>query len=128
MQQALRGLRWRAAGMVAVILVIILWRVLAPQGGRHVVQVHFGMAPELEGAVVLIDGDSAGTLQKRGARTLTGFRVDSGEHTVSVGTEGCPGEPARVTTGFGAAVVVLLAEMEDRHGGAETTCRVVLRP
>jgi hypothetical protein len=128
MAQAERGLRWRAAWMVAVALVIILWRVLGTRGGSHVVQVQFGVVPELEGATVFIDGDSAGTLQKHGARTLTGFRVEEGEHTVSVGMEGCPGEQARVTTGFGAGVVMLVAEVEEYSAGAAMSCRVVLRP
>ena len=77
---------------------------------------------------VFIDGDSIGTLQKRGARTLTGFRVDEGEHTVLVGMDGCPGEVARVTTGFGAGVVMLMADVEERMSGLESACRVVLRP
>ena len=128
MPQAIRGLRWRAAWMVAVALVIVLWRVLRTGGGGHVIQVQFAMVPELEGATVFIDGDTAGTLHKRGARTLTGFRVDEGEHTVSVGMEGCPGEEAQVTTGFGAGVVMLLAEVEDRMIREESSCRVVLRP
>jgi hypothetical protein len=129
MAQALRGLRWRAAWMVAVVLVIILWRVLATPGGGHIILVQFGVVPELEGATVFIDGDSAGTLQKRGSRTLTGFRVTEGEHTITVGMEGCPGELARVTTGFGAGRVMLLADVEDQMSrDGIPACRVVLRP
>ena len=127
MADALRALRWRAAWLVAAVLVFVVWRVAGGRGGGHVIQIQFGMAPELEGATVLIDQEAAGTLAKRGARTLTGFRVDEGEHLVQVGREGCPGEPARVTTGFGAGTVMLLAEVEDRYVGGQPACRVVLR-
>lgn len=127
MADARRGIRWRAAWLVAVAVVLVVWRVAGGRGGSHIIQIQFGMAPELEGATVLIDQQAAGTLAKRGARTLTGFRVDEGEHLVQVGMEGCPGEPARVTTGFGAGTVMLLAEVEDRYVAGEPACRVVLR-
>ncbi len=122
-----RAIRWRAAWFVAVAVVLLVWRLAAGRAGGHVIQIQFGMVPELDGATVLIDQEAAGTLAKRGARTLAGFRVDEGEHLVQVGMEGCPGEPARVTTGFGAGTVMLLAEIEDRHVGGEAACRVVLR-
>ena len=128
MPQAFRGLRWRVAWLVALVLVFVLWRVVGGSRGGQVIQVQFAVVPELEGATVFIDGDSIGTLQKRGARTLTGFRVDEGEHTVLVGMDGCPGEVARVTTGFGAGVVMLMADVEERMSGLESACRVVLRP
>ena len=127
MANARRGILWRAAWFVAVAAMLVLWRVAGGRGGGHVIQIQFGMAPELEGATVLIDQEAAGTLAKRGARTLAGFRVDEGEHLVQVGMEGCPGEPARVTIGFGAGTVMLLAEIEDRYVGGQAACRVVLR-
>lgn len=127
MADSLRALRWRAAWLVAAVLVFATWRVAGGRGGGHVIQIQFGMVPELEGAKVLIDQEVAGTLAKRGVRTLAGFRVDEGEHVVQVGMEGCPGEPARVTTGFGAGTVMLLAEIEDRYVGGEAACRVVRR-
>ena len=127
MAQAVRGIRWRIAWLVAGAAVVVLWRVAGGGAGGHVIQIQFGMVPELEGATVLIDQEAAGTLEKRGSRTLTGFRVDEGEHLVQVGMEGCPGEPARVTTGFGAGRVMLLAEKEDRSVDGRVACRVVLR-
>lgn len=127
MAQAVRGIRWRIAWLVAGALVVILWRVAGGGRGGHIVQIQFGLAPELEGATVLIDQEAAGTLQKRGSRTVTGFRVQEGEHLFQVGTETCPGEPMRVSTGFGAGALMLLAEMEDRWVGGEPACRVVLR-
>jgi hypothetical protein len=128
MAQAVRGIRWRIAWLVAGAAVVVLWRVAGGSAGGHVIQIQFRAVPELEGATVLIDQEPAGTLQKRGSRTLTGFRVDEGEHLVQVNLEGCPGEMARVSAGeFGAGRLMLLAEMEDRYVGGQPTCRVVLR-
>ncbi|MDP2958190.1 MAG: hypothetical protein Q8N53_17315 [Longimicrobiales bacterium] len=127
MADARRGIRWRAAWFVAAVVLLVVWRVAGGRAGGHVVQIQFGMVPELEGATVLIDQEAAGTLAKRGSRTVTGFRVDEGEHLVQVGMESCPGEPARVTLGFGAGTVMLLAEIEDRYVGGAPACRVVLR-
>lgn len=127
MAHAERLFRWRAAWLVAGAAVVVLWRVASGGPGGHVIQIEFGMVPELEGARVVIDGEVAGSLQKRGARTLNGFRVGEGEHTILVGLEGCPGELTRVTTGFGAGTVMLLAEIEDRYVRGQPACRVVLR-
>jgi hypothetical protein len=128
MAQALRGIRWRLAWLVAGAVLVVLWRVAGGGAGGYVVQIQFGAVPELEGATVLIDREAAGTLFKRGSRTLTGFRVDKGEHVVQVNMAGCPGEPTRVTAGeFGSGPLMLLAEVEDRYVGGEMACRVVLR-
>jgi len=128
MAQALRGIRWRLAWLALGALFVVLWRVAGGGAGGHVVQIEFGAVPELEGATVLIDQEAAGTLARRRSRTLTGFRVDKGEHLVQVGMEGCPGEPARVTAGeFGSGPLMLLAEIEDRYVGGAQACRVVLR-
>lgn len=126
MADARRGLRWRAAWLVAGVVLILIWTVARPAGGRYVIQVEFGAAPELEGADVLIDGVEAGTLERRGSRTLTGFRVDEGDHVVIVGSPRCPGRPASVTTGFGAAVVRLVAYRESRITANEEVCWVEL--
>lgn len=128
MAQTARGIRWRAAWLVAAAALAVLWRVAGLGARGHVIQIQFGAVPELEGATVLIDQEVAGTLARRGSRTLTGFRVTEGEHLVQVGMERCPGEPTRVTTGFGAGTVMLLAEVEDRYVGAATACRIMLRP
>lgn len=128
MAQAVRGIRWRLAWLAAGAVVVILWRVASGGASGHVVQIQFGAVPELEGATVLIDQERAGTLAKRGSRTVTGFRVGNGEHLVQVGLEGCPGEPARVGTGeFGAGGLMLIAQIEDRWVGGRPACRVVLR-
>lgn len=121
MADARRGLRWRAAWLVAGAAVAVMWTLARGDGGRYVVQVEFGAAPDLEGATVLIDGVEAGTLARRGNRTLTGFRVAEGDHVIIVRTSQCPGRPTAVTTGFGAAAVRLVAYQEgnvEREGEA----------
>ncbi len=127
MAQAVRGIRWRIAWLVAGAAVAVLWRVAGGGAGGHVIQIEFGMAPELDGAVVRIDHQDAGTLAKRRNRTVTGFRVGEGRHVVEVGTEACSGVEALVTTGFGAGTVMLVAEKEGSGKGGEAACRVVLR-
>ena len=123
-----RGLRWRAAWLVVVAVMLAVWRLAAGGGGSHVIQIEFGMVPELEGASVTIDGVEAGTLEKRRNRTLNGFRVDEGDPTVQVDAEGCPGVPERVTTGFGAGVVRVMAEVDAAPGSTGPgSCRVFLR-
>jgi len=127
MSQAVRGIRWRIAWLVAGALLVVLWRVAGGRAGGHIVQIQFGAVPELEGATVVIDHEAAGTLRRRGSRTVTGFRVGEGDHLVQVGTEACPGVPARVSTGFGSGNLMLLAEVEDRWVRGRSECRVVLR-
>lgn len=106
----------------------LLWTVARGRSERHVIQVEFGASPELEGALVLIDGTEAGTLQRRGNRTLNGFRVAEGDHVVIVGTPACPGRPAQVTTGFGAGVVRLAAYRDAWRSADEEVCAVILEP
>jgi len=117
---------WRAAWLVAVVLVILLWR--GCMGGpQYVIQVRFDMDPEfLIGAEVVIDGQVAGTLQRVGSRTITGFRVEEGDHTVEVRLDGCNSDTARITTGFGGTRVVLMAVPDSETRGAEQVCVVRL--
>lgn len=120
----MRILRWRAAWAVAIVIVGGVW--LALTGGpSHVIQVQFGMAPEvLEGAEVLIDGRVAGAIERRGARTVNGFRVEPGEHTVEVRRDGYGSLPATVDTrpaGGTALLMVDLVDMADAPGGVQTT-------
>ena len=122
-----RGLMWRAAWLLAVILVIILWRGCLG-GPRYVIQVQFGMDPEfLTGAEVVIDGTVAGTLGRIGSRTVNGFEVEEGEHTVEVRREGCEADPVRITSGFGGTTVMLIAEPDSNGRGAEESCVIRLQ-
>ena len=57
---AVRGMRWRAALLVAGALVVVLWRVTAG-GPTTIIQIEFGMYPEeFVGATVVIDGEDRG--------------------------------------------------------------------
>jgi len=121
-----RGLVWRAAWLVTVIALVLLWR--ACMGGpQYVIQIEFGMDPEwFTGAEVVIDGETVGTLERLRSRTLNGFRVEEGDHTVEVRREGCTSEPARVTSGFGGAQIRLMAVPDEGARGGERVCVVRL--
>lgn len=125
--QARRGLIWRAAWLVAVAVVVVLWRA-AGGGSTYVVQIEFGMAPDfLTGAEVVVDGNVVGTLERYRRRTLNGFEVSEGDHTVEVRKDGCPGEPTRVTAGFGGTVVRLMAEPGERYDREREVYDCVIR-
>lgn len=79
----MRLLRWRAAAVIAGAFIFGAY-FYASGITRAVIQIDFGPAPFLEGSTVLLDGDSAGVLFRRGRQRLTGFRVKIGEHTVQV--------------------------------------------
>ena len=116
---------WRAAWMVAVMILIVIGR--SCLGPTHFVQIEFGMDPEyLAGAEVLIDGEVVGTLERRGSRTVNGFGVEEGDHTVEVRTEDCEGEPVRITSGVGGTTVRLMAVPEDSYRDERTVCVVRL--
>jgi hypothetical protein len=117
---------WRAAWLVAVVLVFVMARSCLG-GPRYVIQIQFGIDPEfLAGAQVVIDDVVVGHIERRGARTVNGFRVEEGEHTVAVRKEGCNWEPAHVTTGFGGTTVVLMATPDAEMRGAESVCVIRL--
>lgn len=116
---------WRAAWLVAVVLMLIMWR--ACLGPRFVIQVHFGMDPEFfTGAEVFIDGELVGTLQPLGRRTLSGFEVEPGDHAVEVRREGCASRPAQVTAGATGSRVVLMAVPDSEYRGAADQCVIRL--
>ena len=123
MADGLRSLRWRAAILVAGAILVVAWVFLSGRAS-YLVQIDFSMGPMLEGALVEIDGDSVGTLQRYGrSQLVTGFQVEGGEHTVRVSMDDCEGELEAVTlSATGARRALLMAEMDDGY-----TCRVVLR-
>jgi hypothetical protein len=103
-----RGLLWRVAAVVAVAVVVILWRSCAA-GPEYVVLIQFGMDPEvLSGAEVVIDGEVVGLLEPQGNRTVSGFALEEGDHTAELRLPGCDSEQARFTSGFGGATVTLV--------------------
>jgi hypothetical protein len=96
-------MRQRLGVLVGAILLMLFWRFCGGAPG-HLVQVDFSIDPELFfGAEVVIDGEVVGSLQPSGARNLTGFRVEEGEHTVEIRLDGYLTEPTRFVAGFGGA-------------------------
>jgi hypothetical protein len=109
---AVRGIRWKAASVVSGAIIVILWRVVAGAPST-IIQINFAIFPEeLVGATVLIDGEDRGRLERRGARTVNGFKVPEGDHTVQLRMPNMESEVRTVTTSFGA--VVLMVDFEDR--------------
>lgn len=124
MAGGLRSLRWRAAIMFAGTVFVILW-VVASGRTAYVVQVDFSWAREvLEGAIVEIDGDSVGTLQRYGrGQFVTGFEVEPGEHVIRLLVDDCESVPEDFEVGpDGSRLSVLMADYEDGYN-----CRVLLR-
>ncbi|RMH12210.1 MAG: hypothetical protein D6701_13785 [Gemmatimonadetes bacterium] len=108
---AQRALNWRIASIVTgIILVFLLSRALG--GPEHTVTVDWAMWPELEGAVVEIDGDSVGTLAPYGQRKVTGFAVDEGEHSIRVRSGDLDGLERTFTAGFGGGHVRMMLDVE----------------
>lgn len=117
-----RGLAWRVATVATVAILIILWRSCVV-GPAYVVQIEFGMAPEvLAGAEVVIDGEVVGMLKRHGNRTVSGFPVEEGDHTAELRLPGCESERARFTSGFGGARVVFMWYPDIRMQGADSVC------
>ena len=117
-----RGLIWRVSAVATVAIFIILWRSCVG-GPAYVVQVQFGIAPEvLAGAEVVIDGAVVGVLEQHGNRFVSGFRVEEGDHTAELRLPGCESERARFTSGFGGARVTLLWYPDITVQGADSVC------
>ena len=123
---AARVIRWRVAVVLTGIIMVVVWR-LTIGAPRTFVQIEFGMAPEeLVGALVVIDGEERGRLERRGARTVNGFEVEEGDHTVEVRQEGFLSEMRSVTTRVGAPPVRLMVDFEDRRTGDSIRTVLVL--
>ncbi len=121
-----RGMAWRAAWLVMIVLSLVLWR-SSLGGPSYIVQIEFGMDPEyLTGAEVVIDGEVRGTLERYGARTVNGFEVDEGDHTVEVRKEGCNADTARITAGFGGTTLRIMAGPDSDYRGTESVCVIRL--
>ena len=123
-----RGINLRVAVIAVAILMSISYGVVATSGPRYVIQIDFGMYPEdLEGTEVVIDGEVVGSLTRRGARTLTGFRVEEGVHVVSLKHATLASEPVELTSGFGAGQLRLMVDLEERFDGTRSEPVLVLR-
>ena len=105
-------------------LLVLSW-VVASGGTSYVIQIDYNWGREfLDSAVVEIDGDSIGILQRYGrSQFITGFEVGAGEHVVRVLREGCEGIPDTVSLReSGTRLFVVMADVDDG-----SRCRVVLR-
>ena len=106
----------------------ISYGVFLTSGPRYVIQIDFGVFPEdLEGTEVVIDGEVVGSLVRRGARTRTGFKVEEGDHVVSLKHATIRSEPRELTSGFGAGQLILTVDFEDRYDGTKSESVLVLR-
>lgn len=109
-----RLIRWRASLLVVGSILAVAWWMIAG-GNQSIVMIEFGMYPELfQGAEVVIDGEVAGRLTPLGAATRTGFKVDEGDHEVSLRHPKYPSAPTTVTSGFGGRHVMLIADVHTR--------------
>jgi len=117
-----RGLGWRIAAVVTVVILVILWRGCLG-GPEYIVQIQFGLDPDaLVGAEVVIDGAVVGVLERRDSRTVNGFPVEEGDHTAELRLPGCESERTRFTSGFGGGRASLVASPQTRLEGTETVC------
>lgn len=117
-----RGLLWRVAAVGTAVLLVVLWRSCV-RDPSYVLQIQFGNAPDiLVGAEVVIDDSVVGSLKRQGARTVSGFRVEEGDHTAELRLPGCTSETARFTSGFGGALVTLMWYPDITARGTESTC------
>ena len=73
-----RAIRWRVSVFaVALLMFLALW-LFNTRESNLIIQ--FGISPEdFVGVEVLVDGEVAGTLQRTGGATRTGFRIGKGD-------------------------------------------------
>ena len=76
----------RIASMVGGVLLVGFFLLSGGSfGGETIIQLDFGMYPELfEGAKVEIDGKIVGELKSYGQANRSGFEVSKGEHTIRI--------------------------------------------
>lgn len=124
MADGLRLLRWRAAVMLIGGGLVFAWVVMSGRT-QHTIQIDFSWNPPgLDSALVEIDDSIVGALVPYGrGNTVTGFRVEPGEHVVRVIKDDCTPVPETVMLGGDAGrLVILIADLEEDYD-----CRVVLR-
>ena len=122
---AMRGLRWRAALMVVGAALVVMW-ILATGGADRIIQIDYSWTgDQIEGAEVVIDGEVVGTLERLHGQPVNGFRVDKGEHVVSVRNEDCNGRPERVDTSDGR-LFLFMADLKEGFVGGHFRCTITL--
>lgn len=113
-----RQARFRVAMLAVGAVLAFMW--FGFGGGKSsVILFDFSISPrDFEGATVIIDGDSVGTLKRMGNRMQTGFKVEDGEHVVTLRHPDYRVRQTQVTSGFGAQQVVISVDF-GRGGGDE---------
>jgi hypothetical protein len=126
MGYVMRPLQWRAALMIVGAGLVIAW-VVASGGASYLIQVDYSWTGDmLEGAEVVIDGEVVGTLEPIGRQRVTGFRVERGEHVVSVRSADCRGRPERVESGPSTRRIVFMADIQEALAADGYRCVVTL--
>lgn len=112
-----RQARFRVAILAVGALLAALW--FGFGGGESaVILIEFGISPQdLVGTEVVIDGEVAGTLERMGSRTQTGFRVKDGDHVVTLRHPELRTRQTRVTSGFGGERVLLVVDFGQDAAG-----------
>lgn len=103
---------------------VFAWVVMSGRT-QHTIQIDFGWHVEaLDSALVQIDDSIVGALVPYGrGNTVTGFRVEPGDHVVTVLHDECTSAPEEVTIGGDAGrLVILVADIDEGYN-----CRVILR-
>jgi hypothetical protein len=121
----MRGLRWRAASMILAAALVLMW-IFASGGADRIIQIDYSWTgDQIEGAQVMIDGEVVGTLELLHGKPVNGFRVEKGEHVVSVRSEDCAGRPERVDTSDGR-IFLLMADLKEGFVGGQFRCTITL--
>jgi hypothetical protein len=113
-----RQARFRVALLAVAAVLAVMW--FGFGGGESaVILIDFSISPrDFEGAEVFIDGEVAGKLERMGSRQQTGFRVEDGEHVVTLRHPEYRTRHTKVTSGFGAQRVLLVVDF-GRGAGEE---------
>jgi len=89
-------LQWRAAGALAVAIIVALWW-LWSGGPKHVVRVDYQWLGEMaDGAEVAIDDSVVGVIEYSRNQPIQGFIVEPGERVVELRVKGCEAVPETV--------------------------------
>jgi hypothetical protein len=96
-------------------------------GGDRIVQIDFGMYPDLlEGSRVEIDGKIVGELKPYGQNPKSGFEVGKGKHTVRVIHPEFDCEPIEVDLGKPGEKVRLMLDLGERYDEARRATETVI--
>ena len=119
-----RPILWRLALFGSgIVVAILMWAGGVFESKKAIIIDYSMYAEELVGAEVYIDDEFAGTLQRVGRASKTGFEVSEGAHIVRVEHSQLGCEPVRVKTQGSTGSVMLIADIadfRDEYGNLET--------